>query len=101
MLTVSLVSTYHSSTPVITIKMSPIPVENNCANVTAIFNTEAVDGRLLCIEWVNNKLYNKYSTENSTQYPMINQNEREHAKECTHICITESLCSTVEINTTL
>ena len=100
MLTVSLVSTYHSSTPVMTIKMAPTPTENHCANITAIFKTEAVDSKLLYIEWVNNKVL-LYSTENSIQHPVINHNEKEHTKECTHICITESLCSTVEINTIL
>ena len=35
-----------------------------------------------------------YGTENNNQYPMIEHN----VKEYTYICITESICSTVEIN---
>ena len=35
-----------------------------------------------------------YGTENNNQYPMIKHN----VKEYTYICITESICSTVEIN---
>ena len=82
-----------------TIKMSPTPTENHCADLSAIFKTEAVDSRLLYIELVNNKVL-LYSTESSV-HPVINHNEKEHTKDCTHICITESLCSTVEINTIL
>ena len=79
MLTVSLVSTYHSSTPVMTIKMAPTPTENHCANITAIFKTEAVDSKLLYIEWVNNKVL-LYSTENSIQYLIISHNGKEYLK---------------------
>ena len=46
------------------------------------------------IEWSNDKAL-LYSTGNSIQYPMINH----HGKE--YRCITESLCWTAEINTTL
>ena len=75
MLTVSLVSTYHSSTPVMTIKMAPTPTENHCANITAIFKTEAVDSKLLYIEWVNNKVL-LYSTGKYILYPVENHMEK-------------------------
>ena len=48
--------------------------------------------------WINNKVL-LYSTGNYIQYPMINHNGKEYEKE--YICITESLCYTAEINTTL
>ena len=48
----------------------------------------------LYIGWINNKAL-LYSTGNYIQYPVINHNEKEY------ICITESLCCTAEINTTL
>ena len=54
--------------------------------------------KLLYIEWINNKVY---STGNCIQYPVINHNGKEYKKECAYICITESLCCTAEINTTL
>ena len=42
---------------------------------------------------------------NCGPYPVINHNGKEYEKECLslyiYICITESLCCTVEINTTL
>ena len=38
-------------------------------------------------------------TENYTRYPVINHNGKENEKES--ICLTESLCWTAEINTTL
>ena len=41
-----------------------------------------------------------YSTENYIQYLMINQNGKEHKKGM-YRCITESLCCTAVINTTL
>ena len=43
---------------------------------------------LLRIEWVNNKVL-LYSTENYTQYPVMNHNGKEYEKE--YICITASL----------
>ena len=49
--------------------------------------------KLFYMEWVNKVLL--YSTGNYIQYPVINHNGKEY------ICITESLCCTVEINTTL
>ena len=54
--------------------------------------------KLLYIEWINNKVL-LYSTENYIQYPVINRNGTEYKKE--YIYITESLCCTAEINTTL
>ena len=57
--------------------------------------------KLLCLEWINNKVL-LYSTENYTQYSMINHNGKEYKKECVYIyCIIKSLCCTAEINTTL
>ena len=64
--------------------------------------------KLLYIGWINNKVL-LYSTGKYIQYPMINHNGKEYKKECIYIyiyiymyiCITESLCCTAEINTTL
>ena len=42
-----------------------------------------------------------YSTENYIQFPVINHNGKEYEKENIYVCITESLCCTAEINTTL
>ena len=66
--------------------------------------------KLLYIEWINSKVL-LYSTGNYIQYPMINHNGKEHRKEClslsiymcvyVYVCITESLCCTAVINTTL
>ena len=50
--------------------------------------------KLLHIEWINKVL--PYITGNYIQYPMINHNAKE-CKKRTCICITESLCCTVEI----
>ena len=55
--------------------------------------------KLLYIGWINKVLL--YSTENYIQYPMINQNGKEYEKKNANICITESLCCTAEMNTTL
>ena len=55
-------------------------------------------GKPACIGWKNNKVL-LYNTGNSIQYPMRNRNGKEYEKE--YICITESLCCTEEINTTL
>ena len=52
--------------------------------------------KLLYTEWINNKVL-LYSTGNYIQYPVINHNGKEYEKEY----ITESLCCTPEINTTL
>ena len=40
-----------------------------------------------------------YSTGNYIQYSVING--KEYEKECIYICITESLCYTAVMNTTL
>ena len=56
--------------------------------------------KLLSIGWINYKVL-LYSTGNYIQYPVINHNGKEYEKECICICITESLCCIVEINTTL
>ena len=55
--------------------------------------------KLLCMEWKNNAVQ-LYSTENYSQYSMINHSGKEYKKECV-ICITESFCCTAKINTTL
>ena len=49
-------------------------------------------GKLLYIEWINSKVLLD-STGNYTQYPMIDHHEK--------VYITESLCCTAEIFTTL
>ena len=56
--------------------------------------------RLLYTEWINNKVL-LYSTGNYIQYPVINHNGKEYEKKNVYVCITESLCCTAEINTTL
>ena len=60
--------------------------------------------KLLYIEWINNKVL-PYRTGNYIQYPLINHNGKEYEKEYIYIYIyihiTESLCCTAEINTTL
>ena len=55
--------------------------------------------KLLYRDWINNKVL-LYSTENYIQYPVINCSGKEYEKNV-YICITESLCCTAEINTTL
>ena len=55
---------------------------------------------LLYLRWITNGVL-LYSTGNSAQYSVINHNGKEYEKECIYICITESLCCTLEINTTL
>ena len=42
-----------------------------------------------------------YSTGNYIQYPVINHNGKEYLKKNVYMCITESLCCTAELNTTL
>ena len=57
--------------------------------------------KLLYIGWINNKVL-LCSTGNYIQYSVINHNGKEYEKECNvWICVTESLCCTAEINTTL
>ena len=48
--------------------------------------------KLVYIGWINNKVL-LYSTGNYIKYPVINHNGK--------VYITESLCCTTEINTTL
>ena len=56
--------------------------------------------KLLYIGWINKVLL--YSTGNCIQYPVINHNGKEYEKYVyMYVCICESLCRTVEINTTL
>ena len=55
--------------------------------------------KLLYIEWINKALL--YSIGNYIQYSVINHNGKEYIKKNVYICTTESLCCTVEINTTL
>ena len=54
----------------------------------------------LHIEWISNQVL-LYSTGNYIQYPVINHDGIEYAKECIRICITESLCCAAGFNTTL
>ena len=62
--------------------------------------------KLLYVEWINSKVL-LYSTGNYIQYPLINHNEKQCEKEYiptylythTYICIAESPCCTVEMNT--
>ena len=54
--------------------------------------------KLVYVGWIKNKVL-LYSTGNYSQYPVINHNGKENEKE--YMCITESLCHTAEINTTL
>ena len=56
--------------------------------------------KLLYIGWINDTVL-LYSTGNYIQYPVINRNGKEYVKECIYIWVTESLCHTAEINTTL
>ena len=49
-------------------------------------------------EWINK--VQLYSTGNYIQYPVINYNGK-NMKKNVRICLTESLCCTAEINTTL
>ena len=57
--------------------------------------------KLLYTEWTDNKIL-LYITGNSIQYPVIDHNGKEYETYIyTHILITEPLCYTAEINTTL
>ena len=49
---------------------------------------------------INNKVL-LYSTGNYIQYLVINHNGKEYLKKNVYIAITESLCCTAEISTTL
>ena len=59
---------------------------------------------LLYLKWITNKDL-LYSTGNYTPYFVLTYKGKESEYICiythTHICITESLCCTPEINTTL
>ena len=55
--------------------------------------------KLLHIEWIDNKVL-LYSTGNYIQYPVTNHNGK-NIKKNVYMYITESLCCTAEINTTL
>ena len=55
--------------------------------------------KLVYTEWINTKVL-LYGTGNYTQYPVINHDGKEYEKHA-YVCITESLCCTAEINTTL
>ena len=52
----------------------------------------------MSIEWINSKVL-LYSTDNYTQYPMIDHNGKEYRKK--NVYITESLCCSAVTNTTL
>ena len=56
--------------------------------------------KLLHLEWINNKILMN-STGNSIEYPVIDHNGKEYKNKNAYMCITESLCCTAEINTTL
>ena len=57
--------------------------------------------KLLYIEWINNKVL-VCNTGNYIQYPVISHNRKDMKKNIyIYACITESLCCTEEINTTL
>ena len=50
---------------------------------------------------IDKQLVPLYSIGNSIQYPMINHNGKEYICIYTHTYITETLCFTVEMNTTV
>ena len=54
--------------------------------------------KLLCIEWINNKVL-LYKTGNNIQHSEINHYGKEYKNPCVYI--TESLCCIAEINGTL
>ena len=56
--------------------------------------------KLFSIEWISNKVL-MYNTGSCIQYLVINHNEKEYENEYIYVYITESLCSTSEINTAL
>ena len=56
--------------------------------------------KLLHLEWINYKVL-LYSTANYMQSPGIDHNGKEYLKKNVSMCITESLCCTVEIGTAL
>ena len=56
--------------------------------------------KLLYTEWMINKVL-LYNMGNYILYPVINHNGKGWEKECIYLCISESLCCTVEVSTTL
>ena len=56
--------------------------------------------KLLYTGWINNKII-LYSTGDYIHYSVINHNGKEYEKECVCVYVTESLCCTAEINTSL
>ena len=56
--------------------------------------------KLLYTGWINNKIL-LYSTGDYIHYSVINHNGKEYEKECVCVYVTESLCCTAEINTSL
>ena len=56
--------------------------------------------KLLYIDWINSKVL-LYIADDCIQYPMINYNGKEYLKKNVHVSISESLCYTAEIKTTL
>ena len=56
--------------------------------------------KLLYTGWMNNKVL-LYNTGNYIQCPVINHNGKEYKKKNVCMYITESLCCTAEIGTTL
>ena len=60
-------------------------------------------GLLLFIHPIYHSLHKVllYSTGNYIQYPVIGRNGKEYFKKNVYTCITESLCYTAEIDTTL
>ena len=63
---------------------------------------QACRGKLLYIGWINNKVL-LYSTGKYIQYLVIKDNGKGYEKEDTntYVHVSESLCCTAEINTTL
>ena len=56
--------------------------------------------KLLSIGWINSKVL-LYSTGNYIQHQVINRNGKEYLKRSVYMSVTESLCRTAEIGTTL
>ena len=54
--------------------------------------------KLVYGRWINSNVL-LYSTANYIQYPVINHNGKEYAKECIYICMTDSLYCIAEMNT--
>ena len=52
----------------------------------------------LYIDWTNSEVLYCIVQGTTFSIPGINHNEKDSEKECIQICITESLCCTLEIN---